>query len=75
MERGPAAEVVRQTSTLYCAGTIAGMSDAQLLDRFIAASGEASEVAFRALISRHGPMVLGVCRRILPHQQDAEDAF
>jgi RNA polymerase sigma factor (sigma-70 family) len=47
-------------------------TDAELLERFIA---DRDEVAFEALVRRHGPMVLGVCRRILRHTQDAEDAF
>ena len=50
----------------------AGMTDAELLESFIARQDES---AFEALVRRHGPMVLGVCRRILRHQQDAEDAF
>ncbi len=47
-------------------------SDRQLLDDFIA---QRDEVAFAALLARHGPMVLRVCRRVLHHEQDAEDAF
>src|SRR5262245_47521575 len=48
------------------------VSDADLLKRF---TSENDEAAFTALLARHGPMVLGVCRRILRDQQDAEDAF
>jgi RNA polymerase sigma factor (sigma-70 family) len=47
-------------------------TDAQLLQRFV---GEQDESAFRALLERHGPMVLGVCRRTLANPHDAEDAF
>jgi RNA polymerase sigma factor (sigma-70 family) len=48
------------------------LTDAQLLRRFVE---QREEAAFAALLQRHGPMVLGVCRRVLRHQQDAEDAF
>jgi RNA polymerase sigma factor (sigma-70 family) len=49
-----------------------GLTDGQLLACFLA---DREEAAFAALVHRHGPMVLGVCRRILGHAQDAEDAF
>jgi RNA polymerase sigma factor (sigma-70 family) len=47
-------------------------SDLQLLQQFIA---EYDETAFTAIVQRHGTMVLGVCRGVLRHQQDAEDVF
>ena len=49
-----------------------GFSDGQLLGQFVARRDDA---AFAALVRRHGPMVLAVCRRVLRHAQDAEDAF
>jgi RNA polymerase sigma factor (sigma-70 family) len=49
-----------------------GLSDGQLLARFVATRDES---AFTALLHRHGRMVLGVARRVVGHAQDAEDVF
>ena len=48
------------------------LSDGQLLGQYVA---RRDAEAFAALVRRHGPMVYGVCRRVLRHPQDAEDAF
>src|SRR5215475_11889843 len=53
-------------------GRAGGLTDGQLLERFVARRDEA---AFELLLWRHGGMVLGVCRRVLGRVHDAEDAF
>ena len=57
---------------LFGAGTVAALGESQLLDRF-AAGGDPA--AFEAILRRHGPMVLGVCRRVLDDPNDVDDAF
>jgi RNA polymerase sigma factor (sigma-70 family) len=52
-----------------CAG---GPTDGELLRRYVHAH---DELAFDTLLRRHGPMVLGVCRRLLPNGHDVDDAF
>ncbi|HEV3115599.1 MAG TPA: sigma-70 family RNA polymerase sigma factor, partial [Gemmataceae bacterium] len=60
---------LRRAALLHEGGDL---SDEQLLDHFL---GEHNEAAFEALVRRHGPMVMGVCQRILHNAHDAEDAF
>jgi DNA-directed RNA polymerase specialized sigma24 family protein len=48
------------------------MTERQLLQCFVTAN---DPDAFKVLIERHGPMVLGVCRTVLRAQHDVEDAF
>ena len=52
--------------------TVSGLSEWQLLARYLE---NRDELAFAALVARHGPMVMGTCRRMLAAGADAEDAF
>jgi RNA polymerase sigma factor (sigma-70 family) len=67
--------VWRRAHMLFTEGVIGDVADEQLLERFATAPREAGEVAFEALVERHGPMVLRICRTILRDEHDAEDAF
>jgi RNA polymerase sigma factor (sigma-70 family) len=63
---------IRDLQTLFEVGSLGGLSDGQLLGRFL----ERREGAvFEVIVDRHGPMVWGVCRRVLRDHHDAEDAF
>ncbi len=67
--------VLRQLRTLFSVGTVRDLTDGQLLERFATDGGEAAEQAFSALVERHGPMVLRVCRGVLVDPHDTQDAF
>ncbi len=76
MTQASSGKVMRELEVLWTSGTLSGLSDAQLLGRFTADCAEgAGGTAFRELVHRHGPMVIGVCRQILRHCHDADDAF
>ncbi len=75
MAIGKDAAVVRQLRTLFELGTIRDLTDGQLLELFATRRGEAAELAFAALVERHGPMVLRVCRGVLNNPHDSQDAF
>jgi RNA polymerase sigma factor (sigma-70 family) len=64
--------ILGQLDRVFNRGTVTGLEDDRLLKRFVV---ERDEVAFAALVARHGRMVLGVCRRILHDEHDVEDAF
>jgi RNA polymerase sigma factor (sigma-70 family) len=67
-----AREVVRRIEGLYRDGSVAGMGEGTLLERFVTRGDGA---AFEAIVARHGPMVWTVCRQVLHDPNDAEDAF
>lgn len=64
--------VLRELQALCEGGPLGDLSDGQLLDRFVARREGAD---FEAIIRRHGPMVWGLCRRIIRDHHDSEDAF
>jgi RNA polymerase sigma factor (sigma-70 family) len=66
--------VCRTLRTLWTAGAVGEIDDRGLLERFRRDRGERSEVAFRILVERHGPMVQRVCRQVLGDEHDARDA-
>jgi RNA polymerase sigma factor (sigma-70 family) len=72
MANSQMSEVVQhlRRTVLLCEG--AGLTDGQLLEGFVSRRDES---ALAALVRRHGPMVWGVCRRLLRNHHDAEDAF
>ena len=67
--------VSEQIRTLFQAGSLGALTDGQLLDHYLSPEGSCSEMAFAAVVERHGPMVMGVCRRLLADTHLAEDAF
>ncbi len=64
--------VMQQIGRLFLEGSSIGLSEGELLDRFVRARDES---AFEILVARHGPMVLGVCRSLLRDPNDVDDAF
>lgn len=65
-------EIAGGVGETFDRGTIAGQADGQILERF---ASHRDGIAFEALVLRHGPTVLGVCRRFLRDSNDADDAF
>jgi hypothetical protein len=81
MGRGQPGCALRQLRALFVAGTTTGLADSELLERYTskraesAEAAKAAEMAFAALMDRHGAMVWGVCHRVLGDAQEPEDAF
>jgi RNA polymerase sigma factor (sigma-70 family) len=72
MATSPLVELIHQLRRTELLSAGAGSTDGQLLERFISRRDEA---ALATIVQRHGPMVWGVCRRVLGDYHDAEDAF
>jgi RNA polymerase sigma factor (sigma-70 family) len=68
----PFRSVLRHLRHLAGAPDADELTDRQLLERF---ANRRDDAAFAALVRRHGPLVLGVCWRVLRHAQDSEDVF
>src|SRR2546421_212698 len=64
-------DVLQHIRKLAAAQTAESLPDRDLLARFVA---DRDEAAFTALVERHAALVLGVCRRVLRHAHDTEDA-
>ena len=63
--------VVREFQRLLDPGTVAGLTERQVLERF---AERGDPVAFEAIVTRHGPMVYTVCRQLLRDSNDVDDA-
>lgn len=72
MVKGRTSDAFGQVASVFRDGTLAGLSDREILERFVE---DRDEAAFEVLLKRHGPMVLNVCRQTLFDRHEVEDAF
>jgi RNA polymerase sigma factor (sigma-70 family) len=75
MAGGSSDRVIRQVHRVFNLGAVGMTSDGELLEWFVTNRDESAESAFEELMNRHGPMVFGVCRKVLQDRHDAEDAY
>lgn len=75
MSGGDPSGALRDIGSLFRGGMLGELTDRQLLDRFVNRTESSAEDAFVILLERHGPMVWGVCRRLLKDRDAAADAF
>ncbi len=66
---------IRHVRRVFNLGAVGTVSDAQLLEWFVSSRDDSAEAAFEELMIRHGPMVFGICNRVLQDVHDAQDAF
>ncbi len=71
---GQRSTILRQIDLAFNVGTVGDLSDAELVERFVARRGPTAEAAFTVLVHRHGPMVHRVCRAIVRDHHAAQDA-
>jgi HlyD family secretion protein len=67
--------VLNPLRVLLRSGPMSGWSDGELIERFLEPDTDAAELAFAAIVDRHGPMVRRVCRQMLGDFHDAQDVF
>jgi len=72
MASRPFQSISESLHRLFDRGTVTGLGEAELLRRFVDSRDQA---AFEAIVQLHGPMVLGLCRRMLQDPRDVDDAF
>src|SRR5206468_542009 len=72
MADNPLTKVLQHVRRVVARPNAEDQSDGALLGAF---SSRDDQAAFATLVKRHGPLVLAACRRVLHHEQDAEDAF
>jgi RNA polymerase sigma factor (sigma-70 family) len=72
MATGSMCKIVKHLRRAALLNADAGVADGQFVEAFVS---RRDETAFEMLVRRHGPMVLGVCRRVIGNIHDAEDAF
>ena len=72
MARGSTQDVLEHLTTLCRSGVLGNLNDEQLLERFTDLSDDSAHDAFATIVRRHGPMVFGVCVRVLRDMHEAE---
>jgi RNA polymerase sigma factor (sigma-70 family) len=75
LANGTSATETRHLRTLFALGAAGDLTDGQLLERFATLDGDPAELAFAALVDRHGPMVLRVARSTLVDEHSTHDVF